>query len=166
MDRNVIESEFRTSKMADSGHFVKNLKKVPYGMLNGQKCDRKVIFGHSKWMPVAIFLKTFTKKVSRVITIFDLTAGRLQLNMNSLLINIIVYTDRYVGNIHCVRPLGRMHTILVVPCFLGCYVFLCIRLVCVLFYYLFLFFFQVFTFMCKQNTEYIKTTQNTYIRIN
>ena len=52
--------------------------------------------------------------------------------MNSLLINIILYTDRYVGNIHCVRPLGRMHTILVVPCFLGCYVFLCIRLVRVL----------------------------------
>ena len=41
--------------------------------------------------------KTFTKKVARVIlTMFEPTAGRLQLDINSLLVNI--YTDRYVGN--------------------------------------------------------------------
>ena len=45
---------------------------------------------------------------------FEPTAGRIQLDINSLLVNI--YTDRYVerGNIHCVRPLGRMHAILVI----------------------------------------------------
>ena len=44
---------------------------------------------------------------------FKPTAGRL--DINSLLVNIYIY--RQVcwerGNIHCVRPLGRMHTILV-----------------------------------------------------
>ena len=45
---------------------------------------------------------------------FESTAGRLQLHIYSLLVNI--YTDMESwerGNIHCVRPLGRMHTILV-----------------------------------------------------
>ena len=50
---------------------------------------------------------------------FEPTAGRLQLDINSLLVNIYRHTDSYVvwerGNIHCVRPLGRrMHTIIVV----------------------------------------------------
>ena len=41
--------------------------------------------------------KPFTKKVERVIwTMFKPTAGWLQLDINSLLVNI--YTDRYVGN--------------------------------------------------------------------
>ena len=46
---------------------------------------------------------------------FEPTAGRIQLDINSLLVNI--YTDMQVcwerRNIHCVRPLGRMYTILV-----------------------------------------------------
>ena len=46
---------------------------------------------------------------------FKPTAGRIQLDINSLLVNI--YTDRYVGNegIYIVFALliGRMHTILV-----------------------------------------------------
>ena len=43
------------------------------------------------------FLKNIYKKVARVIwTMFEPTAGRLQLDINSLLVNI--YTDRYVGN--------------------------------------------------------------------
>ena len=29
---------------------------------------------------------------------FELTAGRLQLDIYSLLVNVILYTDRYVGN--------------------------------------------------------------------
>ena len=41
--------------------------------------------------------ETFTKKVERVIrTMFEPTAGRIQLYIKSLLVNI--YTDRYVGN--------------------------------------------------------------------
>ena len=41
--------------------------------------------------------KTFTKKVAQVIwTMFKLTAGRLQLDINSLLVNI--YIDSYAGN--------------------------------------------------------------------
>ena len=47
------------------------------------------------------FKKTFTKKVARVIlTMFEPTAGRLQLYINSLLVHIYIYihTDSYVGN--------------------------------------------------------------------
>ena len=48
------------------------------------------------------------------------TGGRLQLDINSLLVNIYIYTYRQLcwerGNTHCVRPLGRMHTILVIYC--------------------------------------------------
>ena len=59
----------------------------------------KVILGHPKWLPAAIFLKTFTKKVARVIlTMFEPTAGRLQLDIHSLLVNIFLHTDSYVGN--------------------------------------------------------------------
>ena len=43
------------------------------------------------------FLKNIYKKVARVIwTMFELTAGRLQLDINSLLVNI--YTNRHVRN--------------------------------------------------------------------
>ena len=42
-------------------------------------------------------IKNIYKKVARVIwTMFEPTAGWLQLNKNSLL--VIIYTDRYVGN--------------------------------------------------------------------
>ena len=49
------------------------------------------------------------------LTMFEPTAGRLQLDINSLLVNIYIYRQLCWerGNIHCVRPLGRMHTILV-----------------------------------------------------
>ena len=54
---------------------------------------------------------------------FEQTGGRLQLDINSLLVNIYIYTYRQLcwerGNIHCVRPLGRMHIILVVNMFLS-----------------------------------------------
>ena len=43
------------------------------------------------------FVKIIHKKVAGVIwTMFEPTAGRLQLDINSLLVNI--YTDMYVGN--------------------------------------------------------------------
>ena len=52
MARNAIESEFRTSKMAAGSHFVKiNHKNKNCGIdLKWQE----VIFGHPKWLPVAI----------------------------------------------------------------------------------------------------------------
>ena len=109
MARNATESDFRTSKMAAGSHFVKNFTKIKIVVLiwNGKKCD-------TKW-----FLATFTKKIARVIwTMFEPIAGRLQLDINSLLVNIYIYTYRQLcwerGNIHCVRHLGRMHTILVI----------------------------------------------------
>ena len=47
---------------------------------------------------------------------FEPTAGRLQLDINSLLVNI--QTGRNEGIYICVRPLmSRMHTILVILCF-------------------------------------------------
>ena len=109
MARNVIERELRTSKMVDGSHFVKI--KIVVLIWNGKKWFLDM---YPKWLPAAIFLKTLTKKVTQVIwTMFEPIAGRQQLDINSLLVNI--YTDRYVGNegTHCVRPLGRMHTILV-----------------------------------------------------
>ena len=51
---------------------------------------------------------------------FEPTAGRLQPDINSLLVNIYIHTDSYVGNegiYIVVRPYGRMHTILVIHCF-------------------------------------------------
>ena len=76
----------------------------------------KVIFGHPKWLPAAIFLKTFTKKscasdlkkgLEPTKTLYTFTFGQY-----------ILYTYRQLcwerGNIHCVRHIGRMHTILVV----------------------------------------------------
>ena len=43
MARTVIESYFRTSKMAAGGHFVQNFKKElrSVRIRNGQKCDGK-----------------------------------------------------------------------------------------------------------------------------
>ena len=71
--------------------------------------------------PRGLLFKKHLQKVARVIlTMFEPTAGRLQLDIKkTVLVNI--YTDRYVGNegiyivlaIHCVHPLGRMHTIIV-----------------------------------------------------
>ena len=62
----------------------------------------------------AILKKIFARVI---LTMFEPTAGRLQLDINSLLVNIYIYIYRQLcwerGNIHCVRPLGRMHTILV-----------------------------------------------------
>ena len=41
MARNVIQSEFQTSKMPDGSHFVKKSKKKFVLIWNGQKCSRK-----------------------------------------------------------------------------------------------------------------------------
>ena len=89
MARNAIEREFRTSKMATGSHFVKNkITNVKKWFVDIQKGYRR-----------AFKKKTFTKKVERVIwTMFEPTAGRLQLYINSLLVNIYIYTYRYVGN--------------------------------------------------------------------
>ena len=82
MARNAIQSEFRTSKMTESSHFVKSCISIR----NGQKCE---------W--------------------FEQSSKRLLADYN--LVSIYIYTYRQLcwerGNIHCVRPLGRMHTILV-----------------------------------------------------
>ena len=50
MARNVIKSEFRTSKMADGSHFLKNFKKklkLCIG-LKWPEMRSKVIFGHPR----------------------------------------------------------------------------------------------------------------------
>ena len=46
MARNVIQSEFRTSKMADGSHFVNKSHKIKIVVLiwNGKKCDTKWFF--------------------------------------------------------------------------------------------------------------------------
>ena len=54
MARNVIESEFGTSKMADGSHFVKILSKKKFCIDLWPKMPSKVSFGHPKWPPAAI----------------------------------------------------------------------------------------------------------------
>ena len=54
MARNVIQSEFRTLKMADGSHFVKIKKKKSCIDLKWPEMRPKVIFGHPKWPPAAI----------------------------------------------------------------------------------------------------------------
>ena len=76
MDRNEIESDFGTSKMAAGSHFVKNFTKIKIVVLiwNGKKCY-KVIFGHPKWLPGPFKKKHLQPKVARVIwTMFELSA--------------------------------------------------------------------------------------------
>ena len=159
MARNVIESEFRTSKMATGGHFVKLFFLSSVSIWNGQKCDRnwisiaflailsnistktnfriylkwpemrsKVIFGHPKWLPVAILWKKSQKfKLwyrsemvrKNIYKKSDLNNVRTDCWPNTTLYKFTFgqYIYRQVcwerGNIHCVHPLGRMHTILV-----------------------------------------------------
>ena len=68
MARNAIESEFRTSKMSDGSHFVKNFKTKSFALIwNGQKCDRNIIFEHPKWPPNGShFVKNLKNKKSCV----------------------------------------------------------------------------------------------------
>ena len=55
MARNVIQSEFWTSKMADGSHFVKIFKKNKLCIdLKWIEIRSKMIFGHPKWPPAAI----------------------------------------------------------------------------------------------------------------
>ena len=53
-------------------------------------------FWTSKMATGGHFLKNIYKKSCA--TMFEPTAGRLQLDINSLLVNIYIHTDRYVGN--------------------------------------------------------------------
>ena len=55
MDRNEIESDFRTSKMATGSHFVKKIHKKLLIDLKWPEMRPKVIFGHPKWLPASIF---------------------------------------------------------------------------------------------------------------
>ena len=66
MVRNAIESEFRTSKMADGSHFVKNLKtnlKLRID-LKWPEMRSKVNFEHPKWPTSAILSKISKTKVA------------------------------------------------------------------------------------------------------
>ena len=61
---NAIESEFRTSKMADVSHFVKNFQKISKLRidLKWPEMRSKVKFGHPKWPTSAILSKISKKK--------------------------------------------------------------------------------------------------------
>ena len=64
MARNAIESEFRTSKLADGSHFVKNFKKkLKFRIdLKWPEMRSKVNFGHPKW-PTSAILSKIKKKI-------------------------------------------------------------------------------------------------------
>ena len=61
--RNAIESEFRTSKMADVSHFVKKFQtKIKLRIdLKWPEMPSKVNFEHPKWAPAAILSKKIKK---------------------------------------------------------------------------------------------------------
>ena len=62
MARNAIESDFRSSKMAASSHFVnKILTKKLHIDLKWREIRSKVIFGHPKWLPAAILWNEYNK---------------------------------------------------------------------------------------------------------
>ena len=122
MARNAFKSEFGISKMGAGGHFVKMFwkwpempSKVSFGhpkwaagshfVKKSQKYKLwywsemvRSDFWTSKMATGGHFKKkNIYKKVERVIwTMFKPTAGRIQLDINSPLVNI--NTDRYVGN--------------------------------------------------------------------
>ena len=63
MDRIEIESEFRTSKMADVSHFVKNFQNKKLRIdLKWPEMRSKVKFGNPKW-PTSAILSKISKKV-------------------------------------------------------------------------------------------------------
>ena len=100
MARNATESDFRTSKMAAGSHFLKEITKIKIVVLiwNGKKCDTKWFLDIQNGYRRPFLRKTFTKTVARVIWMFKPNAGRLQLDINSLLVNIYIHIDSYVGN--------------------------------------------------------------------
>ena len=56
MARNAIKSDFRSSKMAAGGYFVKKIK-TKYKLhidMKWREMRSKVIFGHPKWPPAII----------------------------------------------------------------------------------------------------------------
>ena len=62
MARNAIESEFRTSKMADGSHFVKISKQLKLRIdLKWPEMRSKVNFGHPKCPTAAILSKNSQK---------------------------------------------------------------------------------------------------------
>ena len=65
MARNAIESDFRSSKMAAGGHFVKKMSnKINLSIdLKWREMWSKVIFGHPKWPQVAILWKQIKRKL-------------------------------------------------------------------------------------------------------
>ena len=68
MARNAIESEIRTSKMADVRHFVKNFpKKLKLSIdLKWPEMGSKVKFGHPRWPTSAILSKIKNKLKLRI----------------------------------------------------------------------------------------------------
>ena len=67
MARNAIESEFRTSKMADGSHFVNKIRKKKLIIdLKWPEMRSKVNFGHPKW-PMAAILWEISKKIKLLI---------------------------------------------------------------------------------------------------
>ena len=58
MARNAIDSDFRSSKMAASSHFVTKMKKKKLRIdLKWPEMRSKVIFGHPKWPLASILWK-------------------------------------------------------------------------------------------------------------
>ena len=115
MARKATESDFRIFKMAGGSYLFLKMHKIKIAVLiwNGKKCDTKWFLDIRNCYRRPFTKKNICKKVVRVIwTMFEPTAGRLQLGINIYIGPTYRQLCWEWGNIHCVRPLGRMHTIL------------------------------------------------------
>ena len=98
----------------------------------------KVNFGHPKWPKAAILSKISKKKEVPYRSEMARNASDLNNVRTDCWLTTTWYQHIYTysqlcwerGNIHCVRPLGRMHTILVSDCFLVAILTLCYELYC------------------------------------
>ena len=125
MARNATESDFRTSKMTAGSHFAKKLHKIKILVLiwNGKKCETKRFLDIQNGYRRPFFKKHLQKKLREW---FEQCSNRLLATTTwyKFTFGQYIYIYTYIqlcwerGDIHCVRPLGRMHTILVYIVFL------------------------------------------------
>ena len=111
--RNAIESEFWTSKMAAGSHFVKKITKIKIMVLiwNGKKWFLDIQNGYRRPFKKKHLQKSWASDLNNVQTDCWPNTTWYKSTFGQYIYRQVCWER---GNIHCVRPLVRMHTILVV----------------------------------------------------